>query len=138
MNYNFDPEHTFFTSDTHFNHANIIRLCDRPFKNIEQMNETLIANWNQVIRPDDTIFHLGDFCLGGSAEWTKVWQLFGHVHSRKNNTGIDGGRLQYLYPTQYDVGVDNNNFTPVSFCQVKQIINKQMEDHYKMEKSRTL
>lgn len=66
MNYYFDPEHTFFTSDTHFNHANIIRLCDR---------------------------------------------------------------LQYLYPTQYDVGVDNNNFTPVSFSQVKQIINKQMEDH---------
>ena len=75
MNYNFDPEHTLFTSDTHFNHANIIRL---------------------------------------------------------------GGRLQYLYPTQYDVGVDNNNFTPVSFCQVKQIINKQIEDHYKMEKRRTL
>ena len=53
--------------------------------------------------------------------------LFGHVHTRKNNTGIDAARLQYLYPTQYDVGVDNNNFTPVSFEQVKRIISKQIE-----------
>lgn len=46
----------------------------------------------------------------------------------KNNTGIDAARLQYLYPTQYDVGVDNNNFTPVSFEQVKKIVNKQIEN----------
>lgn len=46
---------------------------------------------------------------------------------RKNNTGIDAARLQYLYPTQYDVGVDNNNFTPVSFERVKRIITKQIE-----------
>lgn len=45
----------------------------------------------------------------------------------KNNTGIDAARLQYLYPTQYDVGVDNNNFTPVSFQQVKRIIENQVE-----------
>ena len=56
-----------------------------------------------------------------------MWQLFGHVHTRQNNTGIDAARLQYLYPTQYDVGVDNNNFTPVSFEQVKRIITKQIE-----------
>lgn len=33
------------------------------------MNETIIANWNSVVGPDDIIFHLGDFCLGDSAEW---------------------------------------------------------------------
>ena len=56
-----------------------------------------------------------------------MWQPFGHVHTRENNTGIDAARLKYLYPTQYDVGVDNNNFTPVSFEQVKRIITKQIE-----------
>ena len=36
-----------------------------------------------------------------------------------------------LFPTQYDVGVDNNNFTPVSFDQVKAIIQKQVEQFNK-------
>ena len=188
MNFKFNAEHTFFTSDTHFNHANIIKFCNRPFKDVEQMNEVMITNWNNAISKDDTVFHLGDFCLGGAAEWTKildrlngkiylimgnhdlknirqgfisrfehvamqmhivvgkqriylchypflcfegsykdVWQLFGHVHTRRNNTGNDAERLQFLYPTQYDVGVDNNGFAPVSFGQVKRIINKQTE-----------
>jgi len=48
-----------------------------------------------------------------------------------HNTGIDAARLQYLYPTQYDVGVDNNNFIPVSFEQVKRRIEKQVEQFHK-------
>ena len=188
MNYKFDGDKVFFTSDTHFYHSNIINFCGRPFKNVEVMNETLIANWNSVVGPDDIVFHLGDFCLGGSAEWTNIlnrlngkiylivgnhdiknlrqgyyshfehiamqmhievgkqkiylnhcpflcyggayrdtWQLFGHVHTSKQNTGIDAPRPHMLLPTQYDVGVDNNNFTPVSFEQVKRIIERQVE-----------
>ena len=72
MNYKFDGSRVFFTSDTHFNHTNIIRFCNRPFKDVAHMNETIIANWNSVVGPDDIIFHLGDFCLGGSAEWINV------------------------------------------------------------------
>ena len=72
MNYKFDGAKVYFTSDTHFNHANIIGFCSRPFKNVNEMNETLIANWNRVVGVDDIVFHLGDFCLGGSAEWTNV------------------------------------------------------------------
>lgn len=192
MNYKFDGTKVYFTSDTHFNHANIIGFCSRPFKNVNEMNEALIANWNRVVGVDDIVFHLGDFCLGGSAEWTNVlnrlngkiylivgnhdmknlrqsyydrfeeivmqkhieigkqkiylnhcpflcyggaykdtWQLFGHVHTSKNNTGKDASRLNMLFPTQYDVGVDNNNFTPVSFDQVKAIIQKQVEQYNK-------
>lgn len=56
-----------------------------------------------------------------------TWQLFGHVHTSRYNTGKDVPRLKMLFPTQYDVGVDNNNFTSESFAQVKMIIEKQIE-----------
>ena len=45
----------------------------------------------------------------------------------RRSTRHDAVRLQYLYPTQYDVGVDNNGFAPISFEQVKRIIDKQIE-----------
>ena len=63
-----------------------------------------------------------------------TWQLFGHVHSNKNlfeQTSADAPRLQYLLPLQYDVGMDNNNFTPISFSEVKRIIEKQVKDSKK-------
>jgi hypothetical protein len=68
--------------------------------------------------------HYPFLCFDGG--YSDVWQLFGHVHTRLNNTGLDAGRLQYLYPTQYD-GVDNNAFTPLSFVQVQEIVKGQMK-----------
>jgi calcineurin-like phosphoesterase family protein len=50
-----------FTADSHFGHTSIIRFCDRPFADVTEMNETLISNWNECVRPGDTIYHLGDF-----------------------------------------------------------------------------
>jgi len=54
----------FFTSDTHFNHINIIAYCNRPFVSVLHMNEGLILAWNSVVNPEDTVYHIGDFAMG--------------------------------------------------------------------------
>lgn len=51
----------FFTSDLHFGHSNIVRMCDRPFATIEEMDEQLIRNWNRKVHKCDTVYILGDF-----------------------------------------------------------------------------
>ena len=51
----------FFTSDLHFGHANIIKHCNRPFKNVDEMDDYLIARWNERVTNDDTVHILGDF-----------------------------------------------------------------------------
>lgn len=59
----------FFISDTHFGHGNILNFKDksdkpvRPFASVEEMDETLIENWNRVVRPQDKIYHLGDVAI---------------------------------------------------------------------------
>lgn len=56
MNYKFDGSKVFFTSDIHFYHGNIIRFCNRPFKDVEMMNETIISNWKNTVGLDDIDF----------------------------------------------------------------------------------
>ena len=50
----------YFIADTHFGHENIIRMCHRPFNNIEQMNKKIIENWNSKIKGNDHVYILGD------------------------------------------------------------------------------
>ncbi len=52
-----------FTSDTHFEHDNIIEYCYRPFETIEEMNETLLQNINKRCKKRDILYHLGDFYM---------------------------------------------------------------------------
>lgn len=179
-----EAKHIWVTSDTHFNHANIIKYCNRPFSSVEEMNETIIANWNKVVSQGDTVYHLGDFALGDKSlvpdilerlngykeflmgnhdnsnimlemckqglieniSWEDVIkvekkiiilnhfpfgslpdpatnrpiiQLHGHVHSTPD-------KPWNYFDNQYDVGVDNNNFTPVNLAELLDKI------HYKI------
>lgn len=57
-----------FIADTHFGHENIITYCGRPFKNAAEMDEVIITNWNTVVKPEDTVFHLGDFAFASKEE----------------------------------------------------------------------
>jgi calcineurin-like phosphoesterase family protein len=57
-------QNRFVISDTHFNHENIIRYCDRPFANAKEMNEAIIENWNSIVKSKDVVYHGGDFGFG--------------------------------------------------------------------------
>ncbi len=197
-----DGSKIFFTSDSHWNHENILKFCDRPFKDVEEMNYKLIENWNNKVPHDGLVFHLGDFAWGGGYEgWKKIreqlngdiiliegnhdrknltttareelfkfvtWQmlieiegrkillnhfpflcyagvyrepkkliynLHGHVHLAKENPkGQDIERvLKHEYPTQYDVGVDFNDYTPISWLDLNFKIQNQIKENENMK-----
>lgn len=70
----------FVTADNHFGHSNIIKYCDRPFENVDQMDQILIDNWNEVVKGQDWVIHLSDFTLGpGSVAQEYFAQLNGDI-----------------------------------------------------------
>lgn len=76
----------FVISDTHLNHTNIIKYCNRPFASVEEMNKAIIDNWNNTVGPDDYVYMLGDFCLGGVETVKELCsQLNGHKILIKGN-----------------------------------------------------
>ncbi len=54
-----------YTSDSHLGHDNIRAYCERPFSSCREMDEYLIEKWNEAVKPEDTIYHIGDFAFGG-------------------------------------------------------------------------
>jgi len=51
----------YFTSDWHLNHFNIIKYTGRPFKTLDEMNNTIISNFNKRVKKEDMVFFVGDF-----------------------------------------------------------------------------
>lgn len=162
----------YFTSDFHFGHRNIIKFNDRPFNNIDEMNNKLIDNYNSIINNKDTVYILGDISFRISIEESNEYikqlkgnkiivygnhdknyndnlfikktyfdvlkynkqkfclmhypmlswpgshqgsiQLHGHIHGKYEENVKN--RLNGIY--RYDVGVDANNYYPVSIEQI--------------------
>jgi calcineurin-like phosphoesterase family protein len=110
---------THLIADTHFGHAAIIRMCNRPFvdanghADVRLMDETLVDAWNRTVRRDDTVIHLGDFAHRYPTE--KLPQLFARLNGKKhlvcgNHDGAATRRLNW--ESQHDlwhVGVDGQN-----------------------------
>lgn len=71
----------YFTSDTHWYHKNIIAYCNRPFDSVEEMNKAMIDRWNERVKPDDTIYFLGDFAFCSESKACEIaYSLNGFKH----------------------------------------------------------
>jgi len=96
---------TFFTSDCHFFHGNIIKYCNRPFANVQEMNETLIANWNSVVKIGDTVYNLGDFGFGNAEDLIAInKRLNGYKHF------IWGNHDKELQKYRSNLGFESTSF----------------------------
>lgn len=70
----------YFTSDPHFGHQKVIEYCNRPYTTKEEMDKDLIEKWNNTVRPEDTLYVLGDFSLSKHAVRDITPQLNGQKH----------------------------------------------------------
>jgi calcineurin-like phosphoesterase family protein len=82
----------YFTSDTHFGDPRVLRIDRRPFANVADHDASLVRNWNEVVGPQDEVWHLGDFALHVTAR--RVDELLAALNGRKhlvvgNNDGPD-------------------------------------------------
>lgn len=71
----------FVIADPHFGHENIIKYENRPFSNVEEMDEKLISLWNSTIGKDDLVYVLGDFTLSRNKE--AITRLVNSLHGKK-------------------------------------------------------
>jgi len=106
-------ENVWFTADQHFNHANIIELSNRPFKDINEMNEYLIGQWNFCVRQHDRVYILGDLILGGKRDIIPILErLNGHKYLILGNhdvrNGLDRFKEYFIWIKYYkELKVDN-------------------------------
>jgi calcineurin-like phosphoesterase family protein len=108
----------YFTADSHFNHANIIHFCQRPFASAEEMNEALIAKWNARVGKRDLVYHLGDFARG---EWEPILnRLNGRIilirggHDKKYEKKFAG---RFLHTADLmDIVIEGNALVLCHYC----------------------
>ena len=70
----------FYIADTHFGDERIMKLCGRPFSAVQNMDEALVAQWNGTVKPEDTVYHLGDVALDDETAGRILSRLKGHKH----------------------------------------------------------
>lgn len=68
-----------YSSDLHLNHKNILRYSKRPFKDVMEMNEALVNNWNSRVKQDDIAYILGDLGFGNVVKYLKRMNGIKHL-----------------------------------------------------------
>lgn len=79
-----------FIADIHLGHTNILRYDNRPFSSIDEMDDAMLALWNETVKPDDVTYILGD-TTWLSAKCSKDWysKLNGHKILVRGNHDTD-------------------------------------------------
>lgn len=100
----YSPENIWFTSDHHFGHEQIIFHCNRPFANASEMDDKMVENWNSLVKPNDMVFHLGDFCFGSIENWKAIRsRLNGTIRLiRGNHDKFQTGQISDLFESVND------------------------------------
>lgn len=86
------------TSDTHFGHEKVIEYSNRPWPNVDEMDEALIKKWNAKVGPRDEVWHLGDFSFRKNPESIrnrlngKIHLVLGN-HDRRRISLLDAGHM---------------------------------------------
>jgi len=76
-------------SDNHFFHQNIIKYCDRPFGSVTEMNNYMVARWNDTVLPGDEVIFVGDFAIGWDKENFKTKRdCYRNLLSKLNGTKL--------------------------------------------------
>jgi calcineurin-like phosphoesterase family protein len=100
-----------FTSDFHFGQFNIIRYCNRPFANVQEMDGVIADRLNACVKPNDVVYFLGDFCLGGAEQVTAYRRrlVCKTIHSIEGNHDKNTRQFQRLFAswgTLSEISVD--------------------------------
>lgn len=91
----------FFIGCTHFGHTNIITLASRPWAegDVEAMDADMIQSWNEAVRPDDIVYHLGDFSWDKRRVSLLMSQLNGNICFLQGNHDANSHGMHYLEVT---------------------------------------
>jgi calcineurin-like phosphoesterase family protein len=87
----------------HFYHYNIIGYCNRPFKTVEEMNETIVKNWNDTVKSTDSVYVLGDVSFGFADQTRNILcRLNGFKHLIMGNHDRKGKHSKKTAPFPWE------------------------------------
>jgi calcineurin-like phosphoesterase family protein len=126
----------YYIADLHLDHANIIRLCNRPFETIGEMNATIIEKWNKRVTDKDEVYVLGDFSWAKGEQTNKFLdQLNGYKYLIRGNHDYflddkDFDRSKFRWIKDYEV-IKDEGYNIVLFPEKDEsVYHRHLKDFY--------
>lgn len=104
-----------YTSDTHFDHTKVIEYSNRPFNSVEEMNETMIAEWNARVQPNHDVYHNGDFAFSKNPDQF-LCRLNGRKHLIIGNHDAEKTINSHLWESVQPYLEVNDNKVKIILC----------------------